>query len=106
MEESRTPRTVLDRFRLDGRRALVTGGGRGLGRVIAQALAEAGAEVALASRTLATCEDAAREIQAATGRRALAFAADVALDADVRRLVAEVEKGLGAVDILVNNAGV
>jgi NAD(P)-dependent dehydrogenase (short-subunit alcohol dehydrogenase family) len=106
MEETRSPRTVLDRFRLDGRRALVTGGGRGLGRVIAQALAEAGAEVALASRTLATCEAAAREIQSATGRRALAFAADVAMDADVRRLVAEVEKGLGAIDILVNNAGV
>ena len=98
--------TVLDQFRLEGRRALVTGGGRGLGRVIAQALAEAGADVAIASRTLSTCEEAAREIAAATGRRALAFAADVAVDAEVKHLVAEVEKALGEVDILVNNAGI
>ena len=102
----RASRTVLDQFRLDGRRALVTGGGRGLGRAIAQALAEAGADVALASRTLATCEDAAGEIAAATGRRALAFAADVSAADDVKRLVAEVEQALGPIDILVNNAGI
>jgi NAD(P)-dependent dehydrogenase (short-subunit alcohol dehydrogenase family) len=100
------PTTVLDRFRLDGRRALVTGGGRGLGRVIAQALAEAGADVALCSRTLSTCQEAAGEIAAATGRRALAFAADVTRAGEVERLVSEVESGLGAIDILVNNAGV
>jgi len=99
-------RTVLDRFRLDGRRALVTGGNRGLGRVIAQALAEAGASVAVASRSRESCEDAAREIAAATGRTARAFAADVTSSAEVERLLAEVEKGLGPVDVLVNNAGV
>jgi NAD(P)-dependent dehydrogenase (short-subunit alcohol dehydrogenase family) len=98
--------TVLDRFRLDGRRALVTGGGQGLGRAIAGALAEAGADVALASRTLATCATAAGEIAAATGRRAVAFAADVAVGEDVKRLVAEVERSLGPIDILVNNAGI
>ena len=106
MDKDRPSRTVLDQFRLEGRRALVTGGGRGLGRVIAQALGEAGAEVAIASRTLSTCEEAAGEIAAATGRRALAFSADVAVAAEVRRLVAEVEKALGPIDILVNNAGV
>jgi NAD(P)-dependent dehydrogenase (short-subunit alcohol dehydrogenase family) len=98
--------TVLDQFRLVGRRALVTGGGRGLGRVIAQALAEAGADVAVAGRTPDVCQEAAREIAAATGRRALAFAADVTVAAEVERLVREVEDGLGAIDILVNNAGV
>jgi NAD(P)-dependent dehydrogenase (short-subunit alcohol dehydrogenase family) len=98
--------TVLDQFRLAGRRALVTGGGRGLGRVIAQALAEAGADVAVAGRTPDVCQEAAREIAAATGRRALAVAADVTLAAEVERLVREVEDGLGAIDILVNNAGV
>jgi len=98
--------TVLDQFRLAGRRALVTGGGRGLGRVIAQALAEAGADVAVAGRTLDVCEEAAREIAAATGRRTLALAADVTLAAEVERLVREVEDGLGPIDILVNNAGV
>jgi NAD(P)-dependent dehydrogenase (short-subunit alcohol dehydrogenase family) len=97
---------VLDRFRLDGRRALVTGGGRGLGREIAQALAEAGADIALASRSLDTCTQAAQAIAAATGRRVLPFAADVAVAADVERLVREVESGLGPIDILVNNAGV
>ena len=90
--------TVLDQFRLTGRRALVTGGGRGLGRVIAQALAEAGADVAVG-------QDAAREIAAATGRCTLALTADVALAADVERLVREVQDGLGPIDILVNNAG-
>lgn len=99
-------RKVLDTFRLDGRRALVTGGNRGLGRVIAQALAEAGADVAIASRSLDSCRTAAQEIAAATGRKALAFAADVTASADVKRLLAEVEAGLGLVDILVNNAGV
>lgn len=98
--------TVLDRFRIEGRRALVTGGGRGLGRVIAQALAEAGADVALAGRTRDVCERAASEIAAASGRRALGFAADVALSSDVERLQREVEAGLGPIDILVNNAGV
>jgi NAD(P)-dependent dehydrogenase (short-subunit alcohol dehydrogenase family) len=98
--------TVLDQFRLTGRRALVTGGGRGLGRVIAQALAEAGADVAVAGRTLDVCETAAREIAAATGRRTLALAADVTLAAEVERLVREVESGLGPIEILVNNAGV
>jgi len=98
--------TVLDQFRLAGRRALVTGGGRGLGRVIAQALAEAGADVAVAGRTPDVCQEAAREIAAATGRRTLALAADVTLAAEVERLVREVEDGLGPIDILVNNAGV
>jgi NAD(P)-dependent dehydrogenase (short-subunit alcohol dehydrogenase family) len=99
-------RKVLDTFRLEGRRALITGGNRGLGRVIAQALAEAGADVAVASRSLDSCREAATELAAATGRRALAFAADVTSGADVTRLLAEVEKGLGPLDILVNNAGV
>jgi NAD(P)-dependent dehydrogenase (short-subunit alcohol dehydrogenase family) len=98
--------SVLDRFRLDGRRALVTGGARGLGRVMAEALAEAGAEVAVASRTLDACQTAADEIARATGRRTAAFAVDVARSDEITRLVAEVERGLGPVDILVNNAGV
>jgi NAD(P)-dependent dehydrogenase (short-subunit alcohol dehydrogenase family) len=100
------PKRVLDQFRLDGRRALVTGGNRGLGRAIAQALAEAGADVAVASRGLDSARAAAEEIAEATGRRARAFAADVARAEDVERLVAEVEGGLGPLDILVNNAGI
>jgi NAD(P)-dependent dehydrogenase (short-subunit alcohol dehydrogenase family) len=97
---------ILDRFRLDGRRALVTGGARGLGRVIAQALAEAGADVAIAGRSREACEEAASGIAAATGRRARPFAADVTVADQVTRLVSEVEGELGPIDILVNNAGV
>ena len=99
-------REILDRFRLDGRRALITGGAKGLGRVIAQALAEAGADVALASRTLSECREAANDINASTGRRALGFEADVTSSADIERLRQEVEGSLGPVDILVNNAGI
>ena len=71
------PLNVLDLFRLDGRRALVTGGSKGLGRVMAMALAQAGADLVIVSRTAAESEAAAAEIRAATGRHAIAIAADV-----------------------------
>lgn len=99
-------RNVLDSFRLDGRRALVTGGSKGLGRAIAAALAEAGAEVAIASRTAAECQEAAEQIGSATGRRTFSFAADVTRSEDVERLSAAIEEAMGPVDILVNNAGI
>ncbi|HXW07154.1 MAG TPA: SDR family NAD(P)-dependent oxidoreductase [Vicinamibacterales bacterium] len=98
-------RNVLESFRIDGKRALITGGARGLGRTMAMALGEAGADVALAGRSIAACEQAAREIAAATGRRAQAFGVDVTKAADVERLAADVESQVGPVDILVNNAG-
>ncbi len=96
----------MELFRLDGHVALITGGSKGLGRVIAQSLAEAGADVAIASRTLADGERAAKEIAETTGRRAAAFAADVTSSDDLRRLSTEIEGSVGAVDILVNNAGI
>lgn len=98
--------SVLDRFRLDGRRALVTGGAKGLGRVISEALCQAGADVAVASRDLADCRLAADEIARATGRRAFGFQVDVTQSQEVSRLAEEVEGALGGVDILVNNAGI
>src|SRR5690606_38796357 len=85
--------------------ALVTGGARGLGRTMALALAEAGADVALAGRTLSSLEETAREIADATGRRVKAFSADVTKADDVERLAKEVPEALGPIDILVNNAG-
>ena len=97
---------VLDQFRLDGRRALVTGGARGLGRVMAEALAQAGASVAISSRDAEVAASAAREIEAATGRQIGAFGLDVTTSADVARLASEVEAGFGPIDILVNNAGI
>ncbi len=97
---------VLDGFRLDGKIALVTGGARGLGKTMATALAEAGADIALSGRSVESCREAAESIAAATGRRARGFAADVTSLADVERLATEVEAALGPVDILVNNAGI
>ena len=100
-----THRHVMETLSLKGKVALVTGGGQGLGKAMGTALAEAGADVALAGRTLATCQEAAAEIAAATGRRIQAFTVDVTRGADVTRLAAEVAQGLGPIDILVNNAG-
>jgi NAD(P)-dependent dehydrogenase (short-subunit alcohol dehydrogenase family) len=94
-------KTVLDLFRLDGRRAVVTGGSKGLGLAIAYALAEAGAEVVLVSRTQADCDAAAAGIAAATGRPARGVAADVTVAAEVARLARE----CGPIDVLVNSAG-
>jgi NAD(P)-dependent dehydrogenase (short-subunit alcohol dehydrogenase family) len=101
-----THKNVLESFRLDGKIALVTGGARGLGRTMATALAEAGADIALSGRSVEACREAAEGINAATGRRARGFAADVTKLADVERLATEVEAELGPVDILVNNAGI
>jgi NAD(P)-dependent dehydrogenase (short-subunit alcohol dehydrogenase family) len=96
-----THKKVLETFRLDGRVALITGGARGLGRTMAIALGEAGADVALAGRSRESCEATAAEIGGITGRAVRAFAADVTKAAEVTRLAGEV----GRVDILVNNAG-
>ncbi len=93
-------------FRLDGQTAVVTGAGRGIGRAIALALAESGADVVLMSRTAGELETLRGEIEA-LGRRALALSVDVSEAASVR---AGAEEALarfdGRVDILVNNAGV
>ncbi|MCC7008999.1 MAG: SDR family oxidoreductase [Acidobacteria bacterium] len=101
-----THRQVLDGFRLDGRLALVTGGARGLGTSMAMALAEAGADVALAGRDRARCDAAGRQIAAATGRRVSAFQVDVTRLEDVERLAKDLEDTVGHVDVLVNNAGI
>jgi NAD(P)-dependent dehydrogenase (short-subunit alcohol dehydrogenase family) len=98
-------RPVIDTFRLNGKVALVTGGARGLGRTMALALAEAGADIALVGRTLEACQATAAEIAAETGRAVRAFAGDVAIAADVTRLAAEVTAACGSIDILINNAG-
>ena len=96
---------VLERFKLNGKTALVTGGARGLGKTMATALAEAGADIALTGRSLESCQATAKEIAGATGRTVRAFAGDVTVAADVQRLHAEVTGACGDVDILINNAG-
>ena len=95
---------ILDRFRLDGKVAIVTGAGRGIGAGIALAFAEAGADVALGARTLPEVEAVAAQIRA-LGRRAIALPCDVMQRAQLEALVEQTTKELGRIDLLVNNAG-
>ena len=91
-------------FRLDGQVALVTGAARGLGRAIALALADAGADVALGLRVAGTADDLAEEIEG-MGRRALPLQMDVTRLDEIGSAVDAAVAGLGRLDILVNNAG-
>ena len=95
----------MDRFDLSGRTALVTGGSRGIGWAAAQALAEAGADVIVASRDEASCRRAADEIAAATGRRAFGHACHVGHWDELDRLAEAAWRYTGRLDTLVNNAG-
>ena len=97
---------VIDAFRLDGRRALVTGGSKGLGYMMARALAQAGADVALVSRTQSEVEDAAQALSKKTGRRIVGLTADVSSGASVTQMADEAQNALGTIDILINNAGI
>jgi len=89
---------------LTGRRAIVTGGSRGIGKAIALELAREGVDVALVARTEAPLQAAADEITTATGRRCIIATADTGDDASVRAMVERVVAELGGVDILVNSA--
>lgn len=96
----------LESFGLDGRVALVTGGNRGLGLVMATALADAGADVAIVSRQQSSAEASAAQLAEKSGRRTLGIGADVTKADDVERAVSAVVEEFGKLDILVNNAGV
>jgi len=92
-------------FDLSGRTALITGGSRGLGKAMALALAEAGADLFLCSRNDGELRSAAEAIAAATGRRVLWRTADMTRRDDVADLAAVAQAELGKIDILINNAG-
>jgi 3-oxoacyl-[acyl-carrier protein] reductase len=91
---------------LSGRVALVTGASRGIGKAIALALADAGADIAVNYRVRAEAAEAVRQTIRSAGRKSIAIQADVSITADVDRLVETVENELGPVGILVNNAGI
>jgi len=103
-ESTSERKAFLDRFRLPGKVALVTGGSQGIGRAIALGLAEAGADVVLASRKLPNLEAVAQEISD-MGRRALAVPANVRHLPEIDNLVKKAMDEFGRIDILVNNAG-
>jgi 7-alpha-hydroxysteroid dehydrogenase len=96
--------SILNKFNLEGQVAVITGAGRGLGRAIALAYAEAGADIVCSARTLADVEAVADEVRA-LGRRALAVSCDVNDQSQREALVASAIEGMGRITHLVNNAG-
>jgi NAD(P)-dependent dehydrogenase (short-subunit alcohol dehydrogenase family) len=97
--------SVIDRFRLDGKVAVVTGASSGLGTAFALGFADAGADVAICARRVDRLESVRADVEA-TGRRCLAVGADVSVPEDCTRVVSETVEQLGRVDILINNAGI
>ncbi len=96
---------VLEKLGLSGQRAIITGGGTGLGRAMALALSAAGADVAVSGRRPAPLQEVAEQVKA-RGRRSLALPADVTDPAQVEAMVAAVMREWGGVDILISNAGI
>lgn len=96
---------ALERFLLRDKVALVTGGSRGLGREMVRAFASAGADVVIASRKLDACRELAEQVEADTGRAALAHACHVGHWTELEPLVDAAYERFGRVDVLVNNAG-
>ncbi|GAA3818725.1 SDR family oxidoreductase [Streptomyces phyllanthi] len=93
-------------FGLSGRRALVTGSGKGIGAALATGLAEAGAELVLNGRDAGALQRAREQLAERTGAKVHTAAFDVTDESAVRRAVREIEDGIGPLDILVNNTGV
>jgi NAD(P)-dependent dehydrogenase (short-subunit alcohol dehydrogenase family) len=96
---------ILDRFSLEGRVAVVTGGGTGLGKAMCHAVARAGADVVVASRSSSSINETAEEVRI-LGRRALAVPTDITDSEQVNNLMKRTIGELGCIDILINNAGI
>lgn len=96
---------LTDMFSLKGKVALVTGGGRGIGKFIATGLAEAGANIILTSRKLKNLEATAKELETHQNVKAIAIACDMAKEDTVEAMLQEAVQKFGHIDILVNNAG-
>ena len=96
---------ILDKFRLDGKKAFVTGSSKGIGKGYAKALLEAGADVAIMARNLEQTERTAHELSK-IGGKVIALRCDMANPDDIENMLSEVERAFGRIDIAVNNAGV
>jgi NAD(P)-dependent dehydrogenase (short-subunit alcohol dehydrogenase family) len=96
--------SVFDRFRIDGKRLFITGGSRGLGREMALAIAEAGADVILVGRDPASLEKTAGDVRA-RGRQAWTIAADVGIPAECEAACKTALAEHGPIDVLINNVG-
>jgi NAD(P)-dependent dehydrogenase (short-subunit alcohol dehydrogenase family) len=97
---------ILEKTSLQGKVAIVTGGGRGLGKAMATSLAEAGAEVCIASRTEGQLRDAAEEVRDISGKQPLTVPTDIRDSAQCTRLIEQTVAHFGRLDILINNAGI
>jgi NAD(P)-dependent dehydrogenase (short-subunit alcohol dehydrogenase family) len=97
---------ILDRFRMQGKVAVITGGSRGLGRAMAEALAEAGADVIVCSRNASEVEQVAEELRSTYGRECRGYGCNVADPAQVQALISQVVSEFRQVDVLINNAGI
>ena len=97
---------ILDLFKMAGRIAIITGGSRGLGKAMAEALAEAGANVIVTSRSASDAAVVAETLQATYGPVCRGYACDVTSPDDIRALVANVIAEFGKIDVLINNAGI
>ncbi len=96
--------TVHDLFNLTGNISLISGGGDGIGRAMAVALAEAGSKVVIFSRRIEKCEEVAHEIEK-KGGHALAIACDILKEAELENVVSETLQAFGKIDVLINNSG-
>jgi len=96
--------SVFQLFDLTGKVALITGGGRGLGKQIAEAFAEAGCQIIVCSRKIENCEETSKELQE-KGIKSMALACDVTNKEDVEIVIKKVIEEFGKIDILVNNSG-
>lgn len=96
---------ILDNFKLDGKVAIITGAGRGLGRAMAIRFADCGADIVAASRTVAQLEQTAAEVHK-RGRKCLVVPTDVTRSDQVNAMAAAAFKEFGQVDVLINNAGI
>jgi gluconate 5-dehydrogenase len=95
------------KFKLDGKVGIVTGAAQGLGEVFAEALAEAGADLVIITRTqIAKLKNVAKRITSTTGRRIIPIKADVTREADVREMILECHRNFQRLDFIINNAGI